>query len=318
MDLVASAIVDTLPTRRRDGGIHAGYRNRAHTPMNMNDTVLLSSIASPSVRRPARRRTARQAPARDHAAAVIDLHCHLLPAIDDGPRDMRTALAMARAHLEAGVTTVAVSWDLSTDAAAIQRGLAELRLALKQAEIPLHVVSGAEIDVHRAAELSDEELGALALGGGRWLLLEAPLQRAIPLEPVVHDLLRRGHLILLAHPERSPALQRDPGAVARLARDGVLTQVTASSFVGRFGRTVQRFAEQLVDEGLVHTVASDAHDPLRRPPGMLAPLAQAGLGALAPLLGGEIPAAILAGDPIPPLPARPRRRRGLRTLLGGR
>jgi protein-tyrosine phosphatase len=283
--------------------------------------VLLSSIASPSARRPARRRTARQAHPRDHAAGVIDLHCHLLPGIDDGPRDMRTVLAMARAHLEAGVTTVAatphVSWDLATDAAAIQRGLGAVRLALKEEGIPLHVVSGAEIDVHRAAELSDEELGALALGGGRWLLLEAPLQRAIPLEPVVHDLLGRGHLILLAHPERSPALQRDPAALARLARDGVLTQVTASSFVGRFGRTVQRFAERLVEEGLVHTVASDAHDPLRRPPGMLRPLAEAGLGALAPLLASEVPAAILAGESIPSVPGRPRRR-GLRALLSGR
>ncbi len=252
---------------------------------------------------------------------MIDLHCHLLPDIDDGPRDMATALAMARLHVAAGITTVAatphVSWDMPNEAAAIHRSLAALRATIAEEGIPLDVVQGAEIDVHRATALSDEELRALALGGGRWLLVEAPLQHAPPLEPVVYDLLERGHLVLLAHPERSPAFQRDPAAVARLAGAGVLTQVTASSFTGRFGRPVQRFADRLLDEGLVHTVASDAHDPVRRAPGMRDQLLEAGLGDVVSLLTTDVPGAILAGTPIPAVP-RVVRRRSLRTLLSGR
>jgi len=252
---------------------------------------------------------------------VIDLHCHLLPGIDDGPRDVRGALALARAQVDAGVETVAatphVSARWTTRPEAIAQGVEQLRRELAVDRIPLAVVGGAEIDVQRAGELSDEELRALALGGGPWLLLEAPLVRNLPLEAVAHDLIRRGHRILLAHPERSPALQRDPGALRRLADAGVLTQVTAAAFAGRFGGTVQRFARQLLEEGLLHSIASDAHDATRRPPGMREALRAAGLKELTPLLTEEIPAAILAGGELPPLP-RPRARRGLRGLLGGR
>lgn len=253
---------------------------------------------------------------------MIDLHCHLLPGVDDGPRDLASALAMARLHVAAGVRTVAatphVSWDTPTDAATIEVGLADLRAALRQERIPLEVVGGAEIDVHQAEELSDEELSALALGGGRWLLLEAPLRQGVVIEPVARELLERGHRVLLAHPERSPIFQHDPAALRRLTRAGVLTQITASSFTGRFGRTVQRFTEQLLEDGLVHTAASDAHDTVRRPPGIADALVAAGIGDLAPLLAQEVPAAILAGDAIPQVPRRHRRRQStLRALLSG-
>ena len=252
---------------------------------------------------------------------MIDLHCHLLPGIDDGPRDLRMTLAIAQLQLDAGVRTVAatphVSWDLPTSAETIAHGVAEVRAELAARGLPLEVVPGAEVDVHRAEQLGDEQLRALALGGGPWLLLEAPLQRGIPLEPVVHALLERGHRILLAHPERAPGLQRDPDALRRLTDAGVVTQITAGSLTGRFGRTVERYATVLAEEGLVHTIASDAHDAVRRPPGMREVLRVAGLAPLGPLLTEEVPAAILAGEEIPPVPARPRaRRRGLRALLG--
>ncbi|HEX4807034.1 MAG TPA: CpsB/CapC family capsule biosynthesis tyrosine phosphatase [Conexibacter sp.] len=250
---------------------------------------------------------------------MIDLHCHLLPGIDDGPADLGGTLAMARLHVDAGVTTVAatphVSWDMPTEPAAIELRLADARAALAVAKIPLEVVPGAEIDVHQAVHLSDDELRGLALGGGPWLLLEAPIVRGAGIAPVAHALIERGHRVLIAHPERSPLLQDDPEALRALVRAGAATQVTASSFSGAFGRAVREYAERMLEAGLVHTVASDAHDARRRPPGIAAPLVAAGLGDLAPLLGREAPAAILAGDPLPPPPRRPRRRSGLRALL---
>lgn len=278
---------------------------------------------APAQRRRAPAQRTPRRPARDHAATVIDLHCHLLPAIDDGPRTMDAALDMARLHVAAGVRTVAatphVSWDMPTDAATIDVGLAELRAALAAERIPLDVVRGAEVDVHRAEELSDDELRELTLGGSDWLLLEAPLRQGVALDPIVRSLLVRGHRVLLAHPERSPLLQGDLPGLRALVRAGALTQVTASSFTGRFGRTVQRFAEELLEAGLVHTVASDAHDAVRRPPGISNALAAAGHVDLVPLLGQEIPAAILAGDPIPPAPRRLRSRtQRLRALMARR
>jgi protein-tyrosine phosphatase len=267
----------------------------------------------PTSAQPPRRR------ARDHARSVIDLHCHLLPGVDDGPADLGGALAMARLQVRAGIEIVAatphVSWDMPTEAAAIERRLADVRAALATAQIPLEVVRGAEIDVHQAVGMSDERLRALALGGGPWLLLEAPLRRGVALAPVARALIGRGHRVLIAHPERSPLLQDDPDALRALVRAGAATQLTAASFAGRFGRPVQRYAERLLEAGLVHSVASDAHDAVRRPPGIAEPLAAAGLDELVPLLAREVPAAILAGDPLPPVPRWRPRPRGLRGLL---
>lgn len=250
---------------------------------------------------------------------MIDLHCHLLPAIDDGPADLGGTLALAKAHLNAGVKTVAatphVSSDTPTKVAAIELRLADVHAALAAAKLPLEVVRGAEIDVHQAVHLSDEQLRALALGGGPWLLLEAPLRRGVALAPVARALLDRGHRVLIAHPERSPLLQRDHQALRALVRAGAATQLTASAFTGRFGRTVKECAEQLLEAGLVHSVASDAHDALRRPPGLAEPLADAGLDGLTAQLAQEAPAAILAGEDPPPPPVWRPRRSPLRGLL---
>lgn len=249
---------------------------------------------------------------------MIDLHCHILPGVDDGPADLATSLEMARAHVAAGVTRVAatphVTWDIPTEPAAIAAGVAELSAALRAEGIALEVLPGAEIGLTRAAEMDDAELRALALGGGPWLLVEAPLRAMAGVPPVVQSLLLRGHRVLLAHPERSPVFQRDPEALAGLVHAGVLTQVTAGSLVGRFGSTVQRFVLRLARDGLVHNVASDAHDPVRRAPGLRAEIAAAGLEERADWWTRDVPAALLAGGPVPEPPPLPpaRRRRWLR------
>ena len=85
---------------------------------------------------------------------------------------------------------------------------------------------------------------------------------------MIAGLRARGHEVVLAHPERCPAFHRDLDALARLTASGVVCSITAGSLVGRFGRDVQRFALALVEAGLVHNVASDAHDATRRPPGL--------------------------------------------------
>ena len=132
----------------------------------------------------------------------------------------------------------------------------------------------------------------------------------------------RGHGVLLAHPERCPAFHRDPRMLESLVRAGVLTSITAGSLVGHFGEPVRRFALELARDGLIHNVASDAHDHVNRPPGMADELRQAGLGPLTEWLTQEVPAAILGGDEIPPRPAvalpgigTPRRRWWRRSTL---
>ena len=124
---------------------------------------------------------------------------------------------------------------------------------------------------------------------------------------------------MLAHPERSPLLQKDPELLRRFVESGMVTSVTAGAFLGRFGSTVKRFALWMLEEDLVHNVASDAHNADRRPPGLREALAAGeaelpGFAERAEWLTLSVPRAILDGGPIPPAPGpvpAPRRRRGL-------
>ncbi|WP_205695520.1 tyrosine-protein phosphatase [Conexibacter sp. SYSU D00693] len=252
---------------------------------------------------------------------MIDLHCHVLPGIDDGPEDLEEALGLCRAQVAAGITTVVatphVAWEFpDNDAARIAAGVASVRDALAREELDLQVLPGAEVALTQAAELDDEELRALTLGGGPWLLLEPPLSPAAPdFEFVLQGLAARGHRLLVAHPERIPAFLRDREVVERCVAEGMLMQVTAGSFVGRFGRDVQRFAMGMLQDGLVHNVASDAHGPsLRRPPGVREQLERVGYGDWVDHLCRAVPEALLAGTEPPEPPEQPTLRR---RLFGG-
>lgn len=246
---------------------------------------------------------------------MIDLHCHLLPAIDDGPLELDGALALARAQVDAGVRTVActphVNWRFDLDAATIAAAVDAARAALAGAGIELELLTGAEVGLTRAIELDDDALAALRLAGGEWLLLEAPLEVAAGVEQAVRAMAARGHRILLAHPERCPAFQSEPDALRRLVDDDVVRcQVTASALTGAYGGPVERFALALLDDGLAHVVASDAHDAIGRPPGLREHLERSGRGELADSMAELVPGAIVRGEALPaPPPPRlaPRR-----------
>ena len=254
---------------------------------------------------------------------MLDLHTHVLPGVDDGPPDVAGSLELAAAAVAAGTTemvaTPHVTWDLPTSADTVARGVRDLQATLDDAGIALRLRTGGEVAISRGVELSDDELGSLRLGGGEWLLAECPLSlHATGFDALLHHLQARGHRILLAHPERSPSLQRSPETLSRLVDAGMLCSITAGSLIGAFGATVQRFTFDLVEAGLVHNVASDAHNAHRRPPGMRDAILAAdadlpGLGDRAEWLCLDVPRAILDGGPVPPEPgpAPARRRRGL-------
>jgi protein-tyrosine phosphatase len=240
---------------------------------------------------------------------VIDIHFHLLAGVDDGPATIEDSVSLARAAAAAGtrivVATPHVSLRYPTESRTIERLVAELNERLKREEIALEVRAGAEIALTRVADIDAHELTRLRLGDGPWLLLEPPFSPAAAnIDAILLAFQQRGNQIVVAHPERCPAFQREPQRLETLVHSGMLTSISAGSLSGRFGRQAQRTALELARGELIHNVASDAHDLLARAPGVSSELEQAGLSGLAEWLTEEVPAAILDGGEIPARPAR--------------
>lgn len=238
---------------------------------------------------------------------MIDLHCHVLPGIDDGPASIEGSVQLARAAAAAGTRTLVatphVSWRYPNDSATIAGLVDQLSARLAQEGIALELRAGSEIAMTRLLDIDAGELSLLGFGEGRWLLVEPPFVPAVAgLNTLLLGLQQRGHRILLAHPERCHAFHRDRVMLESLVGAGVLTSLTAGSLVGRFGERVRGFALQLVRDGLAHNVASDAHDHTGRPPSMSAELQRAGLEPLADWFTQAVPAAILADSRVPPCP----------------
>jgi protein-tyrosine phosphatase len=257
---------------------------------------------------------------------VIDLHTHVLPGLDDGPETLEGSLELARAAVAAGTRTLVATPHINraydVDPPRMLEAAQRLRDGLEREGIELELRTGGEISAGRLPRLSGEELDALRLGDGPYLLIEAPLSSgAWQLTEIVQRLRHDGYGVLLAHPERCPGFHRDPALLRGLLEQGALCSITAGALSGQFGRTVNRFALELLREGMVHDVASDTHDTHRRPPDLCTPLTAAvaqlpGLDGLSSWLTEGAPAAILAGEPLPERPALPAR--GWRERLLGR
>lgn len=248
--------------------------------------------------------------------SLVDLHCHILPGIDDGPDTMEASLDLARVAVRNGVGRVVATPHVNirhgNDASAITAATELLREAVASAGIPLAVETGAEIAGDRALELEDGELRRLALGGGSWLLVEPSAKAgSFAIHETIHAIRERGFDVLIAHPERIPAFQADPDLIADLVRTGSRTQLTAESLTGRYGSDARKLARHLLDSGLAHVVASDAHHAELRPPVLDQPIRRAGFGYLAEWLCVEMPAWILEGGPEPARPAAEPKRRFL-------
>jgi protein-tyrosine phosphatase len=244
---------------------------------------------------------------------VIDLHAHILPALDDGPPSVEAALEMARTAVAAGThamaTTSHVEYSLNVAPEQIVEARGAMAARLAQEGIELELLAGGEIGADRLPDLTDQQLRALALGGGPYLLLECPLAPGdAGMQALVADLHERGFEVLLGHPERSPSFQRDAGLLPALVEQGALAQVTAGALTGHFGGVPQRTGERMLRDGLVHVLASDSHDAVHRPPWLdVDDLVDPDLHEWMTSL---VPGAIVTGGPVPP---RPRQRGRLRS-----
>ena len=243
---------------------------------------------------------------------MIDLHSHVLPGIDDGAVDLEEALSICRAAAADGIEAIAgtphVRHDHGTTAEGMEAALAELQAAAGDL---IRILPGGELDL---AELDRprEELARFGLGGNPdYLLVETPyVGWPLDLGERLFRLRAAGITPVLAHPERNAEVQARPELLESLVSSGALTQLTAAALDGREGRRAKHCALTLLERGLAHLIASDAHAPQIREVGMSAAARELGDGALARWLTLEVPQAIVEGGVVPPRPgsARPRRR----------
>ena len=245
---------------------------------------------------------------------MLDLHCHMLPAIDDGAPDLATSLEMARMAYADGIRTVACTPHIypglyENNATGIRKAIAELQQKLDEEGIDLKLVEGADVhlDTDLAGAIRNGRVPTLA--GSRYLLLEPPHHVAPPgFESRVFELMTAGITPVITHPERLSWVEDHYDLFMRLVDRGAWMQITAGALTGRHGRRPKYWGDRFVGEGKAHILATDAHDTRRRPPY----LAEAREAAAA-LVGIEEayhlvvtrPAGIVANaapDTLPPLP----------------
>jgi protein-tyrosine phosphatase len=203
---------------------------------------------------------------------MIDLHCHLLPGIDDGAEDLDTALAMARIAVQDGIQRIACTPHIypgmyDNDSRGILAARQSLQERLDQEGIGLQLGYGA--DTHLVPEmLAGLRDGRIpTLNGGRYFLLEPPHHVAPPqFKMLVFNTLAAGYTPLITHPERLTWAEAHYEDFVELANEGAWIQVTAGALTGRFGRAARYLAEQMLDDGIVHVIATDAHNTRSRAP----------------------------------------------------
>lgn len=202
---------------------------------------------------------------------MIDIHCHILPNIDDGPNNIELSLSMARQAVDEGITHIVATphhrnGHFDNIKADILIEVQKLNNRLQQENIPITILPGQETRIN-GGMLEDYENGnILTLNDtNRYVFVEFP-PNDVPAYTahLFFELKLKGLIPVIVHPERNRAIIEKPNRLYRLIKDGSLSQVTAASIVGKFGKKIQKFSLELIEHSLVHFVASDAHNVTSR------------------------------------------------------
>ncbi len=262
---------------------------------------------------------------------MIDLHSHILPGIDDGASDIDQSLDMARLAVEDGIELVVATPHSHTDIyhpspEHIHTLLHLLKNELNQKQIPLKVVSGAEVRIHAKMDANKAATQQASINRmGRYLLVEFPHNMMLPgTKDVLFQLVIKGVRPILAHPERNTALQHNPEILFNLVEMGCLVQLTAMSITGELGLNAMKLSHFLLRHRLAHIIATDSHNADRRPP-VLTKAVAAASDILDDAVGvrkmvADIPLAIIAGksvNPPAPRPIRSQRKKSWKERLFG-
>jgi protein-tyrosine phosphatase len=231
------------------------------------------------------------------STCMIDLHCHILPATDDGPEDLEEAVEMCRIAFADGIRTIAATPHCldgvhENDEKSIICALFRLQERLTQNRIPLTLVPGADIHMHHGIVPFLRENPRLCIGG-RYVLLELP-SHTVPASTgeLIFNLHTAGYLPVITHPERNYILQNSLEGVRGLIRAGAFIQVTAMSITGENGEEARKAVLRMLRDKMVHVVATDAHSANWRRP----VLSEAGK-VLKELAGADLAGKLLSTNP---------------------
>ena len=198
---------------------------------------------------------------------MVDLHCHLLPGVDDGSKNMEISLRLAQEAVENGVTHALLTphhmnGRYVNHKQDVIKETVEFRQQLKEHNIPLTVFPGQEVRINgQLIEALDKDDILFADEGNRYLMLEFP-DDDVPhyTNQMIFVLQQRGITPVIVHPERNTKIMAHPELLYQLLQKGCLSQITASSYVGTFGKKVEDFSKKLIANGQGYLFASDAHD----------------------------------------------------------
>ncbi len=236
---------------------------------------------------------------------MIDLHCHILPGLDDGPGALDEALAMCRMAAGDGIRTIVATphfrpGRFPATSSRVFAAITALEQELRREQLDLRILPGAEVTIFPELAARIEEEPHLTINAGkRYFLAEIPPHAVLPRwDEFLLSFLKDGSIPLLAHPERHSWFWTHPEAIHNFIVKGGMIQITAASLTGMWGDEPREFSELLLRHRMVHSIATDAHDAGRRRPVLSEAVSQA-----ADLIGAEqakalvtvIPQAIIDG-----------------------
>ena len=203
---------------------------------------------------------------------MIDLHCHLLPGIDDGPKEINESIQMAKIAVKDGIKVIACTPHIyqgayNNDAQTIQKAMHAFQKVLDREHIKLELTFGADTHLHPNLIEEIEKGRVPTLHNSRYLLIEFNHHIASPFyEDYTKKMIAHGLVPIITHPERLDYIDHFYPTVTRLIKAGAWTQITASSLTGRFGSKAKKFAMKFLVEGKIAILATDAHSVKHRPP----------------------------------------------------
>jgi protein-tyrosine phosphatase len=203
---------------------------------------------------------------------LIDLHSHILPAVDDGAATLEASLAIARMAVADGIEVMACTPHFmpglyDNEASDIRGRVGVLNQVLLDEGIPLALVTGSDAHIRPDFLQCLRDGRLLTLHDSRYVLFEPPHNIMPPrLDDLLFNITMSGYVPILTHPERLKWIEQSYASFQNMARAGVWMQITSGSLTGRFGKRPQYWAQRMLSEGIVSILATDAHNVTSRPP----------------------------------------------------